>query len=76
MIVGPTGTGFTATLTREHDFLLVKQRGDARLLVSHKNVGPSLDQRRPPVAPEIPDQLLKMFYEYRDQFGALKNARL
>jgi hypothetical protein len=76
MIVGPTGTGFTATLTRDHDFLLVKQRGDARLLVSHKNVGASLSEKRPPRAPEIADQLLKMFYDYRDQFGALKNARL
>jgi hypothetical protein len=76
MIVGPTGTGMTAALTKSHDFLLVKRRGDARLLVTHKNVGPKGDGEAPPEKPEAAEQLLKMFDGYRDGFGALENARL
>ena len=76
MVVGPTGTGFTTTLTRAGDFFLVKQRGDARLLLSRKNVGGSGNEEKPAREPDIAGALLKMFDDYRDEFGALKNARL
>jgi hypothetical protein len=82
MIVGPTETGFIAALTKNNDFLLVKRRGDAHLLVSHKNVGASLHDQNRPVEPEIAPSLLKMFYDYQREFAtleaapALENARL
>jgi hypothetical protein len=58
------------------------------LLVSHKNVGPSLHESHEPVEPKIAGPLLKMLSDYRSEFAKLepvpppkeasplKNARL
>jgi hypothetical protein len=69
LIVGPTGTGMTAALTGQHDFMLVKARGrDTRLLLEHKNVGVSGDARDAPIEKGAEAQLFKLFDDYRAEF--------
>jgi hypothetical protein len=71
MIVGPTGTGLTAALTSQNDFMLVKARSrDTRLLLEHKNVGAAGDARKPPIEKGAEAQLFKLFDLYRADFAA------
>jgi hypothetical protein len=59
LIVGPTGSHMVTLLSAHGDFVLMRQRGDAKLLMLQRKAGPS--------AP-TPNQLLYAFERYRAGF--------
>ncbi len=66
MVVGPTSSAMTAVLTKNDDFMLWKQRGNAHFLVRYQNVrAPSTR-----VDPAQPGAFLKLFDDYRRHFDA------
>jgi Sulfatase len=72
LIQGPTATSLFASLTDDNDFSLVKTRGSTRLLLSHKNVGPTLDGNAAPKDSEGPARLMML----RDAFKRFFDARI
>jgi hypothetical protein len=60
MIVGPTGTGMLTAVSEDGGFVLLRKRGNLRLLLSQRSGGTARELS--------PEQLLYLFEHYRSDF--------
>jgi hypothetical protein len=71
MVVGPTGTSMVSVLTKDDQFMLLKQRGDRPFLLRYADLGfrpHALDSRAPAA-------YFRLFDDYRRSFDARGRGR-
>ncbi len=69
-IIGPTHSSIVGVVTREHDFMLLKDRSWAKYVLAHGNVESDRAPVTPPRGSETPFEFLTLLNDYRRFFQA------